>query len=243
MVTSCLIIVPARGGSKRLPGKNLKRLGDRSLLAHTAAAIRRSGLEAPVLLSTDEEGIAAEGERLGWLVPFRRPAQLADDQAGTVDVALHALDWYREKYGSDPEATMVLQPTSPFRGGACLRAAVSLLAERIDIDSVIAMSRLDLPASRLYVATRDGWAQAIADDTRVPLYRPNGALYLARTAAIRRQRTLYAGAIFPLVLDGARAIDIDTADDWVLAEAALAGGLPEEPESFLPRLGTDIVLT
>jgi CMP-N,N'-diacetyllegionaminic acid synthase len=237
MDESLLIIVPARGGSKRLPGKNLRPLAGKSLLVRTAEAVSEAGLDAQVLLSTDDDSIAAEGERLGWQVPFRRPAELADDRATT------ALDWSRQHHGSDPEATMVLQPTSPFRGGACLRAGVSLLAERIDIDSVIAMSRLDLPASRLYVATRDGWAQAIADDTRVPLYRPNGALYLARTAAIRRQRTLYAGAIFPLVLDGARAIDIDTADDWVLAEAALAGGLPEEPESFLPRLGTDIVLT
>lgn len=229
------MVVPARGGSKRLPGKNLRRLGDRSLLAHTAEAIQRTGLGWPVLLSTDDQLIAAEGERLGWQVPFLRPAELADDQAGTVDVALHALDWYRETHGNDPEATMVLQPTSPFRGGACLSAAIDLLTERSDIDSVVAMSECQVPAARLYLARSDGIAEPLSDDCRTPVYRPNGALYLTRTVALRRARSLYAGAIYPLVLGGPRALDIDTPADWFIAEAALAAGLPAEPDSFVPK--------
>jgi CMP-N-acetylneuraminic acid synthetase len=239
-MTTCLTIVPARGGSKRLPGKNLRHLGDRTLLAHTASAIERSGLNIAVLLSTDDDAIAAEGQRLGWQVPFRRPAHLAEDGATTVDAVLHALDWHRNAHGRDPDTTMVLQPTSPFRGGACLAAAVRMLQERPDIDSVIAMSESNLPAARLYVSDSDGRAVALATDRRAPVYRPNGALYLTRTRALRRDRSLYAGAVHPLVLGKPYAIDIDTPADWALAEAVLAAGLPPEPDNFAPTPAADV---
>jgi CMP-N,N'-diacetyllegionaminic acid synthase len=234
-MSDLLIVVPARGGSKRLPQKNLCALGGRSLLAHTAEAIAVAGLGAPVLLSTDDDAIAAEGRRLGWRVPFRRPAELSTDASATVSVVLHALDWYRDENGSDPAAVMILQPTSPFRGAGCLRAAVSALARRADIDSVIAMTALHLPPARLFAVGTDGVAHPLGvEDGRKPVYAPNGALYLVRTSALRRAGTVYAGAILPLVLEGARAIDIDTAGDWRLAEAALAAGLPAESGTFDP---------
>ncbi len=242
-MTSLLIIVPARGGSKRLPGKNLRLLGGKSLLAHTAEAIRSAAQDAPVVLSTDDDAIAHEGILLGWTVPFRRPAELATDHATTLDTVLHTLDWYRAAHGADPASTMVLQPTSPFRGSACLREACRLLTERTDIDSVVAMSAIDVPPARLYLADADGAASPVADDARAPVYRPNGALYLSRTEAIRRDRKLYAGAILPLVLDGPRAIDIDTAADWSIAEAALASGLPDETASFHPKTARPVALT
>jgi CMP-N-acetylneuraminic acid synthetase len=234
-MSDLLIVVPARGGSKRLPRKNLRPLCGKSLLAHTADAIAGAGLGAPVLLTTDDEAIAAEGRRLGWLVPFLRPADLATDAAPTAAAVLHALDRFRGANGRDPAAVMILQPTSPLRGSACLAAAVAALARRPEIDSVIAMTALHLPPARLFAAGADGAACALAaGDGRRPLYAPNGALYLVRTAALRRAGTVYAGAILPLVLEGARAIDIDTAEDWRLAEAALAAGLPPEPAAFDP---------
>jgi len=234
-MSDLLIIVPARGGSTRLPQKNLRALAGKSLLAHTAEAIAGAGLGAPVLLTTDDDAIAAEGRRLGWLVPFRRPAELATDKATTVAAVLHALDWSRAEKGRDPAAVMVLQPTSPFRGAACLKAAMAALARRPDIDSVIAMTAMHLPPARLFAAGADGIAHPLgADDGRRPVYAPNGALYLIRTKALRREGTVYAGAILPLVLDGARTIDIDTPEDWRLAEAALAAGLPPESSNFDP---------
>jgi len=148
-----LIVVPARAGSKRLPQKNVRALAGKSLLARTAEAIVEAGLDAPVLLSTDGERIAAEGERLGWLVPFRRPDNLATDDATTDDVVLHALDHFA---GGDPAQVMVLQPTSPLRGGACLRAAVDLLARRDDVDAVIGMAAMQLPPTRLFLVGADG---------------------------------------------------------------------------------------
>ena len=229
---SLLILVPARGGSKRLPGKNLKYLGDRPLLAHTADAVAASGLQEPVVLSTDDAAIAEAGRRLGMLVPFVRPAALADDAAPTEAAVLHALDWCVEMHGTDPDAVMVLQPTSPFRGGGILRAAVDALAERADVDSIIGMTAIHLPADKIYFATRAGVAEPVNDAPRRPLYQPNGAVYLTRTSAFRRDKTLYAGTILPLVTDPLRALDIDTQEDWRLAEALLAAGLPPEQHAF-----------
>lgn len=235
-----LVIIPARGGSKRLPGKNLKPLAGKSLLVHTAEAIAASGLKAPVLLTTDDDAIAAEGERLGWEVPFRRPPALASDTASTTEAVLHALDWYVITYGSDPDAVMVLQPTSPFRGGGCLRVAVDALSERRDIESVVAMKELGLPPARLYWADSKGVAWQLADkDGRRPLYVPTGALYLTRSEALRREGSLYAGKILPLVMDEARSVDIDTLDDWRMAEALLAAGLPDGEEASFPEPSLD----
>lgn len=233
-MTNLLIIVPARGGSKRVPGKNLRQLAGRTLLAHTAEAIEASALGAPVILSTDDDDIAREGKRLGWQVPFRRPAELSSDDAPTIAGVLHAVDWYAEAHGADPKATMVLQTTSPLRGGYSLREAVGLLSDRADFDSVIAMTESHVPPAQIFFSRKDGVAVPVSGDWRRPVYRPNGALYLARTAAIRASQSLYAGTIAPLVLDPIRSIDIDTEQDLRLAEAALEAGLPlEESEISL----------
>lgn len=236
--TPLLILVPARGGSKRLANKNVRPLAGRSLIARTADAIAESGLAAPVLLTTDDDAIAAEGERAGMRVPFRRPADIAGDTAPTIDAVLHALDWFCSEHDSEPDAVMVLQPTSPLRGGSILRAAVERLAERPDIDSVVAMTAVGLPANRMYFADAKGNAEAISDDRRYPIYMPNGALYLARTDRVRAERTLYAGTVLPLLLDRARAIDIDTEEDWRLAEAVLAAGTltPSGSHDVVPSL-------
>lgn len=230
-MSGLLIIVPARGGSKRLPGKNLKELGGRTLLSHTSQAIEDAGLDAPVILSTDDDRIADEGRRLGWLVPFRRPAELATDEATTINVVLHALNHHlAEGSGADAEMVMVLQPTSPLRGADCLKAAVAMLDSDPDVDSIISMTALHLPPMRIFLTGADGMAVPLdARDKRRPMYVPNGALYLTRTAALRRENTLYAGAIRPLVLDAHRAVDIDTNADLSFAEALL--GAPKQPEA------------
>lgn len=234
-----LIIVPARGESKRLPGKNLNLLAGQSLLAHTAQAIVAAGLVDMVLLSTDSEKIAEEGRRLGWSVPFLRPANLARDDSPTIDAITHALDWHEAETSRDPCEVMVLQPTSPLRGGACLKAAVKVLEQYHSVDSVIGMKALDIAPARLYFAgTAASCEPVVQGDGRRPVYVPNGAVYLTRTVALRRAKSLYAGTIYPLAMSELRSIDVDTEYDWRIAEAVIAAGLPPDNADHAPVAAT-----
>ncbi len=217
-----MIIVPARGGSKRLPGKNLKLLGDETLLARVAGSVHESGLDADVILTTDDDKIAAEGRRLGWSVPFKRPPEFASDSASTNSAVTHLLDWHNEQGRSDPEYIMVLQPTSPFRRGSSLLQAMKLLKERNDFDSVVGMKRIERPALGLFMVDRDGHAESLCpDDRQSPVYISNGALFLSKTALFRREQTLYAGRVAALLMDDLQSIDIDSPEDFAMASALI----------------------
>lgn len=225
-MTEILVVVPARGGSKRLPGKNLRALGNRSLMARTADSLKESRVQAICILSTDDDEIAAAGTALGWLAPFRRPAQLSGDEAATAPVVLHAVDWFGNSYGHDPVFVMVLQVTSPFRDGASIAKAVDMLNTRAGADAVVAMSLINRAPCHLFSTGDDGYAAPISA-ARAPssLLTPNGALYLVRTEALRRTGTLFPPRTLPLVMNDVAAIDIDDEDDWRIAEAVEACGL------------------
>ena len=109
-----LVIVPARGGSSRVPKKNVRRLGGFSQLEWTFDCAQKAGFDR-IMLSTDDEEIAAEGFAIGYWVPFRRPAQLAESTTPTVPALLHALDWHKAQKARDPDVVVLLQVTSPFR--------------------------------------------------------------------------------------------------------------------------------
>lgn len=225
-VSELLIVVPARGGSKRLPGKNLRELGGRSLLTRTADALRDSGVSATCVLSTDDDSIAAAGAALGWLVPFRRPASLSGDDAATVPVVLHAVDWFLDSKGQDPTLVMVLQVTSPFRTGSAIAQALERLDARPDADAVVAMTRIDRAPRHIFALGAEGYAAPLStEEAPRPLLMPNGALYLVRTQALRQTGTLFPPRTLPLTMDGVAAIDIDDAGDWRLAQAVEAQGL------------------
>lgn len=229
-MTDLLIIIPVRGGSKRLPGKHTRSLAGRNLLERTQDAIAEAGLEAPVLLTTDDEDIAARGRALGWQVPFLRPAELASDSALTLPVVLHALDWYREENGADPNAVLLLQATSPLRSGAAIRGAAELFDTHDDIDAVIGVQRLGFGPDRVFYRDATKLLQPLsASDSHAALYVPNGTLYLVRSTALRLHGSLFPPAIIPFEMDSAASIDIDTEADWRLAQALLS-----QPSAPLP---------
>lgn len=230
-----LFIVTARAGSRRLPGKNVRALGGRSLLEHTQHAIAESGLGAPCLLTTDDEDVAAAGRALGWQAPFLRPAELATDDSTSLDAVLHAMDWFAGEHGGDPDMILLLQPTSPLRGGGCLADAVTRLRAEPEADAVLGVRAWHRRVADLYVEGANGRIKGLepADQQR-PLYTPNGAVYLVRSAALRRHSSFAPPATLPLVMDDLRSLDIDTALDWYMAEALLkhreACGAPPDME-------------
>lgn len=225
----CLVVIPARGGSKRLPGKNLKSLGGRSLLERIEDALKVAGIGGPRLLTTDDESIAAAGRQLGWLVPFLRPKELATDDTPTVPVVLHAIDWFRRERGTDPALIMVLQATSPFRNAAILRQGLDLMAERRDADAVVAVRDLRRSPRHVFGVAQDGHLKPLGGNDPGTLFTPNGEMYLVNTRALRRHKTLFPPRTLPVVADALSSVDIDTELDWRMAEALERAGLASEP--------------
>jgi len=228
-----LVVVPARGGSKGLPRKNSRILGDIPLLGWTAEAVRKAGLDGPCcLLSTDDAEIAQIGHGVGLSVPFMRPANLADDEATAESVALHALDWLAAERGINPSAVMWLQPTSPFRDPQSLKKAVAML-ESGACPGVIGVKPVYRTLKTLFYgnATMTLAPVDVAAETAnrrqavQPLYTPNGALYLVRTDVLRETSSFFPQGSSGIAMDQIASIDIDDPVDWAIAEAVAAAGL------------------
>lgn len=223
-----LALIPARGGSKRLPGKNVRQLGGKPLIEWSIQVARTLPDVAAVLVSTDDPEIARHAQHAGALVPWLRPAELATDTASSVDVALHALDDYERAHGR-VDGLLLLQPTSPFRNRARLQAGLALFAANPGC-SVIGVSpasthplwcfRLDGTRLRPFV---EGGGLHLRSQDLPPAYAVNGAFYLVPTKVLRETHSLYARDLLPLVMETpAECIDIDTEQDWQLAEQMLA---------------------
>ena len=229
-----LILVPARGGSKSLRGKNALTLGDLPLLGWTASAVASSGLDGVLWLSTDDEEVATIGQRVGLQVPFLRPPELATDTATMVSVALHALDHYAALNGREAETLLLLQPTSPFRRPEALCQAMEWFAQTPELDAVLGVKAINRTLATLFYADAGGLLSPLAtsnafDSTRRQdvrtLYTPNGALYLVRTRVLREQGTFFPPRSRALVMDEIESLDIDQPTDWAIAEATERSGM------------------
>lgn len=221
-------LIPARGGSKRLPGKNIRMLGGRPLIAWALDGAHKSGVLADIIVSTDDKKIADIAKKCGGWVPWLRPSTLASDTSSSVDVALHALDWYEDQYGA-VDGLMLLQPTSPFRRAETIREALRLF-ENCNGQSVVSLSPVsEHPAWTFRI--RDGvlepfhnWeGMSKRSQDLDPAYTLNGAIYLVAPEKLRQTLSLYTENTVPLVMkDPIEALDIDTVWDWELAEAFLS---------------------
>jgi CMP-N,N'-diacetyllegionaminic acid synthase len=227
-------VIPARGGSKGLPGKNLLPLGGRPLIGWTIAAARASGRLTRTWVSTDDEAIAAVARSLGAEVPFLRPAHLATDEAGIVGVLRHAVEELARATGTRPEITVLLQPTTPFRTERHIDETVALVAEGADSAQTVA---LDTSHPRVrYGLAPGGRLRPLFDDPAAasrrqegePVYRPNGGVYAVRTALLLEEGTLYGLDHRGVVMDFESSIDIDDRWDLRVAEAVLAEGALRE---------------
>jgi len=232
---SVLIVVPARGGSKGLQRKNILPLCGRPLVEWTFAAIQASGLSGRIspFLSTDDHQIAELGRQIGFEVPFLRPDELATDEASAVDVGMHVADWYKGRFGADPSFLFWLQPTSPFRRPASLAQAVEILGRDSSVDAVIGVKEVHRNLGTLFYANANLDLQALdpaeTSDTRrqaiKTLLTPNGALYCARTSALRKYRSYSPRRTRGIVMNQVESIDIDDKMDLQIAEAAAKAGL------------------
>ncbi len=230
-----LALIPARGGSKRLPGKNIRALGGKPLITWSIDVARDIADISDILVSTDDPVIAEIASAAGALVPWLRPLELASDTASSIDVCLHALDWYENKKGA-VDGLLLLQPTSPFRGRASVLRGIELFRANHG-RSVAGVSpaqshpmwcfRIEGGAMHPYCG-KAGLTLRSQDLERA--YVVNGAFYLAAPAELKKLRSFFGDDSVPLVMDEAAAsIDIDTDWDWLMAESLILSGAAASP--------------
>jgi CMP-N,N'-diacetyllegionaminic acid synthase len=228
-VSRVLGIVPARGGSKGVPGKNVRMLAGRPLIDYTARAARESSVLDRIILSTDSNEIAEAGRRSGLEVPFMRPASLAEDDTPMLPVVRHAIDTLSAG-GWTPDVIVLLQPTSPLRRPSHVRDAVTMLRET-KADSVVTVVELPRHLSPDYVMRIDDGVLRpfLPDGARLtrrqearPAYSRDGTVYACWRATLDRWGTIYGERCQPLIVNAADSLSIDTPDDWAEAERRLA---------------------
>lgn len=224
-----LAIIPARGGSKRLRRKNVLALGGIPLVAWSIRAAKQSGVFCDVLVSTDDQEVAAVAVAYGARVPWMRPVDLASDTASVVDVLIYELNRYEAMVHTDIEAVMLLQPTSPFRRASSIRGAVEVF-QRSHGASIVGVSPAKTHPLWCLVEDKHGCMQPYAGEGGLglrsqdlpPVFEVNGCLYLTDGKYLKESRSIYTKPFRPFVIDDpVESIDIDTPFDWRVAEACL----------------------
>lgn len=217
-----IAIITARGGSRRIPRKNIKEFCGKPILAYSATAALRSGLFDRVMVSTDDAEIAGIAESYGAEVPFFRSAENSNDYAVTADVLKEVLREY-ERRGERFDTICCIYPTAPFVTAEKLKEAVKLLEES-GADSVMPVVRFSFPPQRC-VVVKDGllqfqwpeYAQARSQDLE-PFYHDVGQFYCIKAESFKAQGKLVMDRTVPLILSEMEVQDIDTEEDWRMAE-------------------------
>lgn len=214
-------LIPARGGSKRIPRKNIRPFNGKPMIAWSIDAARQAGVFDRIIVSTDDDEIADVAQSHGAEVPFTRPADLADDHATTIDVVRHGIGWL-DANGGAPDALCCLYATAPFASPDDIRAGPALLA---DADFALPVTPFGFPIQRAVRITGEGRLQMFDPDqfnTRsqdLPeAWHDAGQFYWGRTAAWRTATTLFGSSTAAIRLPRWRVQDIDTEDDWTRAE-------------------------
>ena len=217
-------IIPARGGSKRIPRKNIRDFCGKPMIAWPIEVVKESGLFEHILVSTDDPAIAAVCKEAGAYVPWLRPAELATDTANSVDVALHALDWYEAEKGA-VDGLLLLQPTSPFRTRATVQQGIELFGKHghqpvlgVSPTHAHPMWMLKMEGDYLVPFMQEHDLEIRSQDLP-PAYAVNGSFYLINPAELRSCHSFVGLKTMPLLIESPQeAVDIDTEWDFRIAE-------------------------
>jgi CMP-N,N'-diacetyllegionaminic acid synthase len=222
-----LALIPARGGSKGIPRKNIAPLAGLPLVAWSIRAAHAAATPLRVVVSTEDTEIAEVSRACGAEVPFLRPVEMADDTTGSDAPVRHALDWFRTHEAWTPEYIMLLQPTSPLRTAEDIDMSLRLIEER-QADAVVGVTPVRQHPAWVKVLDADGWVKPFLGTTSTArrqdlpdAYAINGAMYLIRTAAFLNGGSFYPERTVAHIMPAERSVDIDTPWDLWLAGAEL----------------------
>ena len=217
-----IAVITARGGSKRIPRKNIREFCGRPILAYSIEAALKSGVFDTVMVSTEDREIAETAVRYGAEVPFLRSSRTADDFATTREVLREVLEEY-ESRGQRFDILCCIYPTAPFVTAERLREAVRLLEEN-GADSVLTVARFGFPPQRC-VVIKDGFLQfkwpenaQVRSQDLEPYYHDAGQFYCLNVDSFHEQEVLVMQKAVPLILPEMEIQDIDTEEDWKIAE-------------------------
>jgi N-acylneuraminate cytidylyltransferase/CMP-N,N'-diacetyllegionaminic acid synthase len=217
-----IAIIPARGGSKGLPGKNIKMLCGKPLIAYAIECAQKSRYIDRVIVSTDDERIAEVSKSFGAEVPFLRPGFLATDESESIDTFIYTIERLSREWNADIDEFAVLLSTAPLRTSCDVDAAIELYYEK-NADSVVSYTEDEHPIQWHKYLKEDNSFENIFPDTitnRQALrksYHPNGAIYVFKSDVIK-ERKYYTDRSFAYLMPRSRSVDIDTQDDFILAE-------------------------
>jgi N-acylneuraminate cytidylyltransferase/CMP-N,N'-diacetyllegionaminic acid synthase len=222
-----LYIIPARVGSKGLPGKNIRLLGNKPLIAYSIEAAVNSIFKGTVIVSTDDEEIASVGKKYGATVPFIRPNELATDAASTMDVVFHAINFYKQQHVFF-DLVVVLQPTSPLRTSSDIDLAISLMKEK-NVAAVVSVCESEHHPLWTNILPADGsMKNFIREEVKgknrqqLPVnFRLNGALYISKSEALEIYKGFIHEKTIAYIMPTDRSVDIDHEIDFKLAELLL----------------------
>jgi N-acylneuraminate cytidylyltransferase len=226
-MANILFLIPARGGSKGLPGKNIKLLNNKPLLHYSIEFARLFAPDENICLSTDSDEIIACAAQVNLAVPFKRPAALASDTAGSYEVLQHAVSFF-ENQGKKFDTVILLQPTSPIREKKHLLEALGLYTNALDMVVSVKLSKAN-PYYNLFEENKEGWLRLSKGEgqfTRrqdIPdVFEYNGSLYIINTRSLREKKSFTDfSSIKKYVMDEQYSIDLDTLQDWEYAEFLL----------------------
>lgn len=218
-----LVIIPARGGSKGIPRKNIKPFDGKPLIYYTIDCARAICKDEDICVSTDDAEIISVVEKYGLKVPFVRPAEFATDTAGTYEVLLHALDYY-EKKGVHYDVVVLLQNTSPFRTPQQVKEALGLY--RDDVDMVVSVKECAAnPYYCVFEENQEGFLHICKGEGNIfrrqdapKVYEYNGAIYVMNAKVLKTTHMHKMQRRIKYVMDDLSSFDLDTMWDWKMAE-------------------------
>ena len=223
-----LAVIPARGGSKRLPGKNTRQLNGKPLIQWSIEAALGVNDVSKVLVSTDCKEIAKISSRAGAEVPFIRPAELADDESKTVDVVRHAID-NCAKRGEKYDYILLLQPTSPLRNSEHIKASINFLQMK-NADAIVSVCKCEhSPLWTNKLPINLSMDRFVSDEIKCSrsqdlptYYRLNGAIYLTNISCLYKENSLFLSSnMYAFVMESKCSADIDNELDFILADTIM----------------------